>query len=453
MEFYNNVLETIGNTPLIRINGLCKDVKATVLAKVETTNPGNSVKDRMALQMIEDAEEIGLLKPGGTVIEGTSGNTGMGLALACIVKGYRLICVLSDKQSKEKMDILRAVGAEVHVCPTNVAPDDPKSYYSVSKRLATEIPNSWYVNQYDNPSNTKAHYLQTGPEIWEQTEGKITHFVVGVGTGGTISGVGKYLKEQNPDIKIWGIDTYGSVFKKYHETGVFDENEIYPYITEGIGEDILPENVNFDVIDKFEKVTDKDAAIYQRRLAKEEGIFVGNSAGSAIKGVLQLSDELKETDVVVVLFHDHGSRYVGKMFNDDWMRDRGFLEEEKTVAVDLVKNHIDKHLVTVTPNDPVSQGMLLMHQYKISQIPVVENGAFIGSVTEKKLFSCLLEKPELKELPIRNIMENPFPVVEAGKSIEDVSKLFTKEIQAVLVNYEGDKYHIITRQDVIQAYS
>lgn len=451
MKYYNNVLETIGNTPLIKINSLCKDVKATVLAKVETTNPGNSVKDRMALQMIEDAEADGRLKPGGTVIEGTSGNTGMGLALACIIKGYKLICVLSDKQSKEKMDILRAVGAEVHVCPTNVAPEDPRSYYSVSKRLATEIPNSWYVNQYDNPSNTKAHYLSTGPEIWEQTEGKITHFVVGVGTGGTISGVGKYLKEQNPNVQIWGIDTYGSVFKKYHETGVFDENEIYPYITEGIGEDILPENVNFSVIDKFEKVTDKDAAVYQRRLAKEEGIFVGNSAGSAIKGILQLSEELTEDDIVVVLFHDHGSRYVGKMFNDDWMRDRGFLDEEKTTAIDLIKDHAGKHLVTVSPTDPLSQAILLMHQYKISQIPVVENDSYVGSLTDKHLFAELLENPELKELPVRNVMEAPFPVIQDNLPIEEVSKLFTKETQAMLVKYDKDKHHIITRQDLIQA--
>ena len=326
MKYYSNILETIGNTPLVKLNHVIGDIKATVLAKIETTNPGNSVKDRMALQMIEDAEKDGRLKPGGTIIEGTSGNTGMGLALVAIIKGYKLICVLSDKQSKEKMDILRAVGAKVHVCPTNVAPDDPRSYYSVSKRLAGETPNSWYVNQYDNPSNAKAHYLSTAPEIWEQTEGKITHFVVGVGTGGTISGVGKYLKEKNPNIKIWGIDTYGSVFKKYHETGIFDENEIYPYITEGIGEDILPKNVDFSLIDKFEKVTDKDAALWQRKIAKEEGVFVGNSAGSAIKGLLQLKDELTEDDVVVVLFHDHGSRYIGKMFNDDWMRENGFLE-------------------------------------------------------------------------------------------------------------------------------
>lgn len=326
MKYAKNILETIGNTPLVKINKITQDIPALVLAKIETFNPGNSVKDRMAVKMIEDAEKDGRLQPGGTIIEGTSGNTGMGLALGAIIKGYKLICVISDKQSKEKMDILKAVGAEVVVCPTNVEPDDPRSYYSVSKRLAEETPNSWYVNQYDNPSNAQAHYEQTGPEIWEQTEGKITHFVVGVGTGGTISGVGKYLKEKNPNIKIWGIDTYGSVFKKYHETGIFDQNEIYPYVTEGIGEDILPENVDFSIIDGFEKVTDKDAAIYQRRLAKEEGIFVGNSAGSAIKGVLQLKDQFKADDVVVVLFHDSGSRYVGKMFNDDWMKEKGWLE-------------------------------------------------------------------------------------------------------------------------------
>ncbi len=326
MQYHNNILETIGNTPLVKLNKIVNDVDALVLAKIETFNPGNSVKDRMALKMIEDAEKNGSLKPGGTIIEGTSGNTGMGLALSATLKGYKCIFVMADKQSKEKVDMLRAVGAEVVVCPTAVEPEDPRSYYSVSKRLAEETPNSWYVNQYDNPSNTAAHYENTGPEIWKQTDGKITHFVVGVGTGGTISGVGKYLKEKNPDIKIWGIDTYGSVFKKYHETGIFDENEIYPYVTEGIGEDILPKNVDFDVIDGFEKVTDKDAAIYTRKLAIDEGIFVGNSAGAAIKGLLQLKDHFKKDDVVVVLFHDHGSRYVGKMFNDEWMKKMGYLE-------------------------------------------------------------------------------------------------------------------------------
>ncbi len=327
MNYSNNILETIGNTPLVRLNKITKAVSALVLAKIESFNPGNSVKDRMALKMVEDAESDGRLKPEGVIIEGTSGNTGMGLALAAIVKGYRLICVSNDKQSKEKFDVLRAMGAEVVVCPTAVAPDDPRSYYSVSKKLSEETPNSWYVNQYDNPSNSIAHYEQTGPEIWEQTDGKITDFVVGVGTGGTISGVAKYLKEKNPKIKIWGIDTYGSVFKKYHETGIFDENEIYPYVTEGIGEDILPENVNFELIDQFEKVTDKDAALYTRKLAREEGIFAGNSCGAAIKGVLQLKDHFTPDDVVVVLLHDSGSRYIGKIYNDDWMIEKGFMEK------------------------------------------------------------------------------------------------------------------------------
>ena len=324
MKFCNNILETIGNTPLIKLNRITDEVDALVLAKVEYFNPGSSVKDRMALKMVEDAEKDGRLKPGGTIVEGTSGNTGMGLALAAIVKGYKLICVSTDKQSKEKFDILRAVGAEVIVCPTNVEPEDPRSYYSTSKRISEETENSWYVNQYDNPSNTEAHYLSTGPEIWDQTDGKITHFVVGVGTGGTISGVARYLKEKNPDIKIWGIDTYGSVFKKFHETGIFDKKEIYPYITEGIGEDIIPLNVNFDLIDSFEKVTDENAAIYTRRLAKEEGIFAGNSCGAAISGVVQLKKHFKKDDVVVVLLHDSGSRYVGKIYNDEWMKKKGF---------------------------------------------------------------------------------------------------------------------------------
>ena len=324
MNFKENILDTIGNTPLIKLNKITSEVDALVLAKVEFFNPGSSVKDRMALQMVEDAESDGRLEPGGTIVEGTSGNTGMGLALAAIVKGYKLICVTTDKQSKEKIDILRAVGAEVIICPTNVEPDDPKSYYSVAKKIGDETPNSWYVNQYDNLSNSKAHYLSTGPEIWDQTNGKITHFVVGVGTGGTISGVGKFLKEKNPNIKIWGIDTYGSVFKKYHETGVFDKNEIYPYITEGIGEDILPKNVDFDIIDHFEKVTDQNAATYTRRLAKEEGIFAGNSCGAAVRGVVQLKKYFKKDDVVVVLLHDSGSRYVGKFYNDDWMKKNGF---------------------------------------------------------------------------------------------------------------------------------
>jgi cystathionine beta-synthase len=312
---------------LVRLNKVAESISATVLAKVETTNPGNSVKDRMALKMVEDAEKRGDLKPGGTIIECTSGNTGMGIAIAAAVKGYRCIFTTTDKQSKEKVDMLKAVGAEVIVCPTNVTSEDPRSYYSIAKRLNEETPNSYWCNQYDNFSNREAHFESTGPEIWEQTDGKVTHFVVGVGTGGTISGVGRYLKSKNPNIKIWGIDTYGSVFKKYHETGIFDEKEIYPYVTEGIGEDILPKNVDFGVIDFFEKVTDKDAAVMTRMLAQQEGILVGNSAGSAMAGLIQLKDQLKPEDVVVVLFHDHASRYIGKIFNDEWMRERGFLDD------------------------------------------------------------------------------------------------------------------------------
>ncbi|MBF4494356.1 pyridoxal-phosphate dependent enzyme [Flavobacterium sp. JLP] len=449
MDFSKNILETIGNTPLVKLNKIVAEIDALVLAKVETFNPGNSVKDRMAVKMIEDAEADGRLKPGGTIIEGTSGNTGMGLALVAIIKGYKLICVISDKQSKEKMDILRAVGAKVVVCPTDVEPTDPRSYYSVSKRLASETPNSWYVNQYDNMSNSLAHYEQTGPEIWKQTDGKITHFVVGVGTGGTISGVGKYLKEKNPNIKIWGIDTYGSVFKKYHETGIFDENEIYSYITEGIGEDILPKNVDFSLIDGFTKVTDKDAAVYTRKIALEEAIFVGNSAGACIKGLLQLKEHFKPDDVVVVLFHDSGSRYVGKMFNDDWMRERGFLEENVTKAEDVIKDHIDKELIVVRTEELVSHAIERMRKYKISQIPVVDINGFVGSVDETDLFRSYVADKNVAEKPIKEVMGKPFPIVKLGTTIEEVSKLFTKENDAVLVDLGNGKHHIITKYDII----
>ncbi|MCC9063460.1 pyridoxal-phosphate dependent enzyme [Flavobacterium piscisymbiosum] len=449
MDFSNNILETIGNTPLVKLNKIVAEIDALVLAKVETFNPGNSVKDRMAVKMVEDAEADGRLKPGGTIIEGTSGNTGMGLALVAIIKGYKLICVISDKQSKEKMDILRAVGAKVVVCPTDVEPTDPRSYYSVSKRLAEETPNSWYVNQYDNMSNSLAHYEQTGPEIWKQTDGKITHFVVGVGTGGTISGVGKYLKEKNPNIKIWGIDTYGSVFKKYHETGIFDENEIYSYITEGIGEDILPKNVDFSLIDGFTKVTDKDAAVYTRKIALEEAIFVGNSAGACIKGLLQLKEHFTPEDVVVVLFHDSGSRYVGKMFNDDWMRERGFLEENITKAEDVIKDHIDKELIVVRTEELVSHAIERMRKYKISQIPVVDITGFVGSVDETDLFRSYVADKNVAEKPIKEVMGKPFPIVKLGTPIEEVSKLFTKENDAVLVDLGNGNHHIITKYDII----
>jgi cystathionine beta-synthase len=406
----------------------------------------------MAIQMIDDAEAAGLLKPGGTIIECTSGNTGMGLALVGVTRGYKCIFTVADKQSKEKIDILRAVGSEVIVCPTNVAADDPRSYYSVAERLHTEIPNSIFVNQYDNMSNRKAHYLSTGPEIWEQTEGKVTHFVVGVGTGGTISGVGKYLKEKNPDIQVIGIDTYGSVFKKYHETGIFDENEIYPYITEGIGEDILPKNVDFDVIDYFEKVTDKDGALMTRRLAREEGIFVGNSAGSAVAGILQMKDRFKKGDVVVVLFHDHGSRYVGKIFNDDWMRERGFLKTAQN-ANDLIQAHKNLKLITATSGELVGNIIARMKEYNISQIPVIKDGKFVGSLNDTDLFEKIVENPELKLASVEEVMNEPFAIIEANEKVENIARLFNKKTHAVLVRLEDENYHILTKHDLIDAIS
>jgi len=448
--FYNDILETIGNTPLVRLNKVTKDIPALVLAKVETTNPGNSIKDRMALKMIEDAEKKGLLKPGGTIIEGTSGNTGMGLAIASIIKGYKCIFTTTDKQSKEKVDALRALGAEVIVCPTNVDPEDPRSYYSVSSRLQREVPNSWKANQYDNLSNQAAHYEQTGPEIWEQTEGKITHLVVGVGTGGTITGTGRYLKEKNPEIKVFGIDTYGSVFKKYKETGIFDKNEIYPYITEGIGEDFLPENVDFNIIDHFEKVTDKDAALMTREIARKEGIFAGNSAGSAIAGLLQMKDRFKEGDMVVVIFHDHGIRYLGKMFNDDWMRERGFLVDEKLTVRKILSKKDDDQFVSLEKDQLVQDGILTMKKLNISQVPITFKGEVVGKISETSLLTGLLENPGMKSFSLGDIMSTPFPYVEMDSSIDKVSSLINKENSAVLVK-NGDKTHIITEYDIIQA--
>ncbi len=450
--WHKNILTTIGNTPLVQLNKITAELPCTVLAKIETTNPGNSIKDRMALKMIEDAEADGRLKPGGTIIEGTSGNTGMGLAIAAVVKGYKCIFTTTDKQSKEKVDALRAFGAEVIVCPTNVEPEDPRSYYSVSSRLVSEIPNAWKPNQYDNPSNALAHYEQTGPEIWAQTEGKITHLVVGVGTGGTICGTGKYLKEQNPDIKILGIDTYGSVFKKYKETGIFDKNEIYPYITEGIGEDFLPENVDFSIIDHFEKVTDKDAALMTGAIARNEGIFVGNSAGSAIAGLLQMKAMFKPTDVVVVIFHDHGTRYLGKMYNQDWLRERGFLEIQKPkTAIDLVEKHKNQKLVTVNENDTIAEVHKLMVKYSISQIPVINaQNEFVGSLEDTHLYSKMIQNHAIQEEKVSSIMQKPFPTVHPTDTIEHVSKLINRDNPAVLVTDMGGNTHIITKYDVIE---
>ena len=448
----DDILDAIGGTPMVRINRITAGViKGTVLAKIETFNPGNSIKDRMALKMIEDAERAGLLKPGGTIIEGTSGNTGMGLAIAAVVKGYKCIFTTTDKQSKEKADALKAFGADVIVCPTNVDPEDPRSYYSVSSRLEKEVPNSWKANQYDNLSNLQAHYEQTGPEIWEQTDGTITHLVVGVGTGGTISGAGRYLKERNPKIKVWGIDTYGSVFKKYKETGVFDKHEIYPYITEGIGEDFLPKNVDFEVIDHFEKVTDKDAAIMTRRIAREEGIFAGNSAGSAMSGLLQLREHFTDGDVIVVIFHDHGSRYLGKMFNDEWMRAKGFLEVTGMTARDLVALGVSGELYAIEAARPVEDAIRIMSDHDFSQISITRGGRVIGSLNESHLYNEFMRDSQVKHKPVEAIMQPAFPFVDISTPVQLLSTMITPENPAVLVrDFKTDKTFIITRSDVIR---
>jgi cystathionine beta-synthase len=450
MEIKNNILETIGNTPLIKLNKITKDFPCIVAAKVDYFNPGNSIKDRMAVKMIEVAEKEGKLKPGGTIIEGTSGNTGMGLALAACVKGYKCIFVTTDKQSKEKADILKAVGAEVIVCPTNVLPEDPRSYYSVAKRLASEVPNSFHCNQYDNLANRQAHYESTGPEIWNQTDGKITHLVCTAGTGGTVTGTAMFLKEKNPKIQIWAIDVYGSLLTKYFRTGEVDMNEVHPYISEGFGEDFVPKNYDMKWIDHFEQVTDKDGAIMARRLAKEEGMFCGYSAGSCIQGLMQLKDRLKKDDLVVCIFHDHGSRYVAKVYNDQWMIERGFLDV-KTFK-DIISSRTGKQkLVTVQPTQTVSEAVDLMKKFDIENIPVMNGNGPVGAISENGLFKKIFSNPHIKNDTIEKVMEPSYPLVEFNTPVEKLSTLINKENGAVLSKDEAGNYHIVTKYDVIQA--
>ncbi|HEY4109021.1 pyridoxal-phosphate dependent enzyme [Puia sp.] len=450
MDIKNNILETIGHTPLIRLNKLTRDLPCTVLAKVEYFNPGNSAKDRMALKMVEVAEKDGRLKPGGTIIEGTSGNTGMGLALAAVVKGYKCIFATTDKQSKEKIDILKALGAEVIVCPTNVEPDDPRSYYSVSRRLAKEVPNSFYANQYDNLANRLAHYETTGPEIWEQTDGKVTHLVVATGTGGTATGTAMFLKEKNPAIQVWAMDPFGSLLTKYFRTGDIDINQVHPYITEGIGEDFVPQNYDMKVIDAFEQVTDKDAAIMARRIAREEGLFCGYSAGTAVQGLMQLKDRLKKDDLVVVILHDHGSRYVGKVYNDQWMMERGFLDV-KTFK-DIVAGRGAKRLITASSENTVAEAFELMQKYHIENLPVLEDNVLIGALSESGLFSRVMNNgSDIKGKTIAEVLENPYPIVAFDTPLERLSALITRENGAVLAKDESGNYHIVTKYDLIQA--
>jgi len=452
MDIKNNILETIGNTPLIKLNKITRQLPATVVAKVDYFNPGNSIKDRMAVKMIEVAEKEGKLKPGGTIIECTSGNTGMGLALAACVKGYKCIFTTTDKQSKEKVDILKAVGAEVIVCPTNVEPDDPRSYYSVARRLAKEIPNSFHCNQYDNLANRLAHYETTGPEIWNQTDGKITHLVCTAGTGGTVTGTAMYLKEKNPDIKIWAIDVYGSLLTKFFRTGEVDMNEVHPYISEGFGEDFVPENYNMSVIDHFEQVTDRDGAIMARRLAKDEGLFCGYSAGSCLQGLMQIAaaQPLKKDDLVVCIFHDHGSRYVAKIYNDQWMMERGFMDVK--TCKDIINGRAAKQkLVTIEPNHTVAKAVELMRKYDIEHIPVINGSGPVGAISESGLFQKIFSNPDIKNATIETVMEPAYPIVDLNTPIEKLRTLINKDNGAVLSKDELGNYHIVTKYDVILA--
>jgi cystathionine beta-synthase len=449
MNVKNNILETIGNTPLVRLNHIVKGLPCEVYAKVEYFNPGNSTKDRMALKMVEVAEKEGKLKPGGTIIECTSGNTGMGLAMAAVVKGYKCIFATTDKQSQSKVDILRALGAEVIVCPTNVEPEDPRSYYSVAARLAKEIPNSFHFNQYDNLANRQAHYETTGPELWEQTNGKITHFLTTAGTGGTITGTAMYLKEKNPNIQIWAIDVEGSLLTKYFRTGEIDMNEVHPYISEGFGEDFVPGNYDMSVIDYFEQVSDKDGAVMARRLAREEAIFCGYSSGSVLQGLFQLKDKLKKDDVVVVLLCDHGSRYVAKIYNDQWMAERGFFDV-KTFK-DVVNARGRQRLITIEPTQSVADAVELMRKYDIEHIPVIKDDEMIGSISENGLFQRVFNNPEIKTERVDRVMDHAFPIVALDTPVEKLGTLINKENGAVLAKDESGNFQIVTKYDVLQA--
>jgi cystathionine beta-synthase len=452
MKVFNNIVETIGNTPLVRLNKIGKGIlKAEILLKVEYFNPGNSIKDRIGINMVEEAEKSGQLKPGGTIIECTSGNTGMGLALAAAVKGYKCIFTTTDKQSKEKVDILRALGAEVIVCPTNVNHDDPRNYHQVAERLLHEIPGAVFVNQYENLSNRDAHYKTTGPEIWEQTDGKITHYVTTIGTGGTVTGTSMYLKEKNPAIRTLGVDAYGSILKKYKETGEIDMTQAYPYLIEGIGQDIVPGNFDFKYIDFVEQVSDKDAALMCRRLAREEGIFVGFSGGAVVQGLLQMKDQFKEGDVVVVILHDHGSRYINKIFNDDWMRDRGFLKDEPITAKAIVERKQIKELVSASPVDTVADAFKKMKELALTQLPVIENGKDVGSITENRILHLLMENPYYRDTELSKVMGAPFPYVGLNHTAAEISKLISKENSAVLVKTNMGETSIITEFDLIEA--
>ena len=452
----NNILEAIGHTALIRLNRITKDIMAEVYVKADYLNPGGSVKDRIGITMIDEAEKKGLLKPGGTIIEGTSGNTGMGLALVCAVRGYKMVFTITDKQSKEKIDLLKALGAEVIVCPTAVEPDDPRSYYSVAKKLAREIPNSFYPNQYENPMNPEAHYQTTGPEIWEDTEGKITHFVCGMGTGGTISGVGRYLKEKNAKVKVIGVDPIGSLYYEFVKTGKVGKAKTY--VVEGIGEDIFPGTMDFKVLDEVVQVTDQECFVWARRLVKQEGIFTGGSGGGCVAGALRVAEQCKAGDVVVAFLPDTGMRYLSKVYNDEWMRERGYVDAEVPLtAEDVVgvkrKAGKVRELVIARPYQTVFHALHTMHEQDISQLPVFEENTPIGAIHEDQILNLALQGKDLRKLVIREIMGKPLPCVPRDAPVERVTHLLSHEGPAVFVDLGNSHYEILTKYDLMSTIS
>jgi len=453
----NNILESMGNTPLIRLNRLTKNLEPEVYVKADYMNPGGSVKDRIGKWMIDDAERRGVLKPGGTIIEGTSGNTGMGLALVAVTRGYKVVFTINDKQSREKIDLLKAFGAEVIVCPTAVEPEDPRSYYSVAKKLAREIPNSYYPNQYENPMNPQAHYETTGPEIWNDTEGKITHFVCGMGTGGTISGVGRYLKEKNPKIKIIGVDPVGSLYYEFVKTAKV--GKATTYVVEGIGEDFFPGTMNLKIVDDVVQVNDEECFVWARRLAKKEGIFTGGSGGGCVSGALRMAKDCKKGDFIVAFLPDSGTRYLSKIYNDGWMQEHGYVDAEVAIsAADVIRvkhqNGKSRELVIVRPYQTVFHALQTMQKEDISQLPVLEDDNHsIGTVFEDQILNLALQGKDLRKLVIREVMGPALPQVPSNAPVERITHILSHDSPAVFVEMPGGKLEVLTKFDLMDTIS